>query len=169
MQRYSSTYCIIRREDETDCSDLEAMRQHRLFDLEEWNLILNCLDGLPDLPSDCLDSSMVHPDTEIVIEDLDRGGMHQHRRLSQLKPSVVALLADLDYSSIPAYARRWSQHWIFCPFDGVYTDQVREELARWNLDKLTSFLEYFVPLCRTAQGRGAAVYFLWEVQSTFVE
>jgi len=158
------TRCFITVPTALDLTNIPGIHQPESLVLEEHDMTEFEFCLLPDRPSDLVTGSF-RPFLEIGHKEYsDQSGRHIYR-LTELRPSVVSLLARLAADEIESFCRRWSAHKMYSPFQGW--EHVAPELALQRcqeeaFQKLRPFLLCFQSLCQQAVAEGKGIYFLHE-------
>jgi len=85
--------------------------------------------------------------------------------LFRLKTPVVTRLASLSDEQIEPFARRWSTHYLYAPFQhpkGMSYEVVEQRIREDAFKTIRKFLPFFCHICRQALAAGRGVYVLSE-------
>jgi hypothetical protein len=163
-----TTHCFSSDPARLDLTNIRGIVPQGSLVLEEHDMSQFDFCLLPDRPSGCAAGSF-RPIVAIAQKEYsDQSGRHIYR-LSELRASVVSLLADLAADQIESFCRRWSTHKMYSPFQGW--EHVAPEVAlqicqEKAFQKLHPFLLHFQPLCQKAVAEWKVVYFLYENHTT---
>jgi hypothetical protein len=163
-----TTHCFLSEPTTLESAHISGLHQTESLVLEEYGMSTYDFFLLPDRPSDCAPGRFQPVVVVAQKEYSDHGGEHLYR-LSELRASVVALLANLSADQIESFCRRWSTHNMYSPFQGW--EHVSREVAlktcqEQAFQSLHPFLLRFQPVCQKAVAEWKVVYFLYETHWT---
>jgi len=159
-----TTHCFISEPTALDLKNIRGIVPPESLILEEYDMSESEFNYLPDKPPSCSPGSFK---TVIALgqkEYFDDSGRHTYR-LSELRESVVSLLANLTVDQIEPFCRRWSTHEMYSPFQGWehVTPEVALQICQEKaFQKLHPFLLRFQPWCKKAVADWKVVYCLYE-------
>jgi len=159
-----TTHCFISEPTTLDLANISGIHQPEGLVLEEHNMSESDFLLLPDRPSGHAPGRF-RPIVGVAQEEYsDDSGRHIYR-LSELRASVVSLLANLPAHQMESFCRRWSTHELYSPFQGW--EHVTPEIAlqicqEQAFQKLYPFLLRFQPWCKKAIAEWKVIYFLYE-------
>lgn len=164
--RATCTYhCFLANLSLGDAEDLARLEHPGSFALDDYDVFDGDFDGLPDRPLDFIEGTALCPFIRLGHQHFsDSKGTHFFW-LEQLKQSGVALLSHLRDDQVEQFAKRWSEDWIYEPFQ--WAENISREMAEkvcreQAFQKLQRFLRFFHPLCRQALVEGKNIYVLRE-------
>jgi hypothetical protein len=163
-----TTHCFLSEPTTLDLTNISGIAPSESLVLEDYDMSESEFCLLPDWSSACAPNRFGPVVFVAQKEYSDHGGQHLYR-LSELRASVVALLANLPADQIEAFCRRWSTHNMYSPFQGW--EHVAPEVAlkmcqEKAFQKLHPFLLRFQPLCQKAVAEWKVVYFLYRTHWT---
>src|SRR5262249_31556772 len=112
-----TTHCFISEPTTLDLMNLPGIHQSERLVLEEHDMSEFDFCLLPDRPSGCA-TDRFQPVVGIAQKEYSDNNGHHVYRLSELRASVVSLLANLAADQIESFCRRWSTHKMYSPFQG---------------------------------------------------
>jgi hypothetical protein len=164
-----TTHCFISEPTTLDLVHIAGIHQPESLVLEDYDMSEYEFCLLPDWSSACATNTFGPVGVVAQKEYSDHGGRHIYR-LSELRASVVSLLANLAVDEIDSICRRWSTHNMYSPFQGW--EHVTKEVAlkicqEQAFQKLHPFLLRFQLLCQKAVAEFKIVYFLYENHAAY--
>ena len=144
---------------------LSSLVERSLFTLDDYDISRGDFGGLPEYPADCIEGQILRPFTEVERQEFDDAEGNHMFWLSRLKGSLVSVFAAVPEQDTELFCRRWSEHWIYSPFQGwenVPLEVAEQKCRDLAFQRLRPFLTFFRLLCQKTLAEGGAIYVLWE-------
>jgi len=151
-----------------DTRNLSELPYPESFLLEDHDIAKDDFDAMPDFAPEDVEndySGLRNPYSNVACpRSKDADGEHMFW-LFRMKTSVVTRLASLSEEQIEPFARRWSTHRLYAPFQfppEMSYEVVEQRLREDNFQRIRKFLPFFIHVCRQSLASGKGVYVLWE-------